>query len=82
MIDIGQSGAEAVRKCKYQIRYVATNVMGVSGRAMLAALMEGNASPEEMAELSRGRLREKRAALEQALTGRFHALHRFVLTEF
>ena len=60
---------------------VATNVMGVSGRAILAALVEGNASPEEMAELSRGRLREKRAALEQALTGRFQAHHRFVLTE-
>jgi transposase len=60
---------------------VATNVMGVSGRAILAALVEGNASPEEMAELSRGRLREKRAALEQALTGRFQTHHRFVLTE-
>jgi transposase len=60
---------------------VASNVMGVSGRAILAALVEGNANPEEMAELSRGRLREKRAALEQALTGRFQAHHRFILAE-
>lgn len=60
---------------------VATNVMGVSGRAILEALVEGSATPEAMAELSRGRLREKRAALEQALTGRLQAHHRFVLAE-
>jgi transposase len=39
---------------------VATNVMGVSGRAMLAAIVEGKANPSEMAELAKGRLREKR----------------------
>jgi transposase len=60
---------------------VASNVMGVSGRAILKALIEGNVSPEDMAQLSRGRLREKRADLEKALTGRFQAHHRFVLTE-
>ncbi len=60
---------------------VASNVMGVSGRSMLNALLDGNVSPEAMAELSRGRMREKRAELEKALTGRFQAHHRFVLTE-
>ena len=70
-----------LERANIKLASVATNVMGVSGRAILAALVEGNASPEEMAELSRGRLRDKRAALEQALTGRFQAHHRFVLTE-
>jgi transposase len=60
---------------------VASDVMGVSGRLMLAAIIEGQASPEEMAELAKGRLREKRPALVQALTGRVKAHHRFVLTE-
>jgi transposase len=36
---------------------VASNVMGASGRAMLAALVDGQTSPEAMAELAKGRLR-------------------------
>lgn len=60
---------------------VASDVMGVSGRLMLAAIIAGQASPEEMADLAKGRLREKRAALIQALSGRVQAHHRFVLTE-
>jgi transposase len=41
----------------------ATDVLGVSGQAMLRALIDGTASPEEMANLARGRLRNKRAEL-------------------
>jgi len=64
-----------------KLRSVATNVMGISARAMLQALIEGKSSPEEMAELSLGRLREKRAELSKALTGHVKPHHRFVLTE-
>lgn len=60
---------------------VATDVMGISGRAMLEAIIVGTASPEEMADLAKGRLREKRDQLVQALAGRVKAHHRFVLTE-
>lgn len=60
---------------------VATNVMGVSGRAMLQALIEGQASPEEMAELAKGRMRDKQDQLAKALEGRVKAHHRFILTE-
>jgi transposase len=60
---------------------VASDVMGVSGRAMLAALVEGQSSPVEMAELARGRLRDKRELLAKALEGRVQAHHRFVLSE-
>ena len=60
---------------------VASDVLGVSGRAMLAALIADHATPEQMADLAKGRLREKRAALIQALEGRVKAHHRFVLTE-
>lgn len=60
---------------------VASDVMGVSGRAMLAAIVEGQSSPAQMAELARGRMREKRDLLAKALEGRIQAHHRFVLTE-
>jgi transposase len=60
---------------------VASDVMGVSGKAMLAALIEGKATPEEMADLSRGQLRDKQEELAKALEGRVQAHHRFILKE-
>jgi transposase len=48
---------------------VASDVVGVSGRAMLAELARGEADPEQLADLARGTLRNKRADLEQALRG-------------
>jgi transposase len=48
---------------------VATNVLGVSGRAMLEALVGDQLNPVEMAQLARGRLRNKLPELEKALTG-------------
>src|SRR5512138_3358177 len=55
---------------------VATDVMGVSGRAILAALLTGAADPTAMAELAKGKLRATRAELERALTGRMRDHHR------
>jgi transposase len=60
---------------------VASDVMGVSGRAMLAAIVQGQSSPAEMAELARGRMRNQRDLLSKALEGRVQAHHRFVLSE-
>lgn len=58
---------------------VATNVMGVSGRQMLEALIAGVEDPEALAELARGRLRAKIPELERALSGRIRASHRLLL---
>src|ERR671916_1668440 len=58
---------------------VASNLAGVSARAMLTALVAGEADPVLLAELAQGRLRQKRAALEQALTGFVREHHRFLL---
>jgi transposase len=58
---------------------VMSDVFGVSGRAMLKALIAGSAAPEEMAALARGPLRRKRAALIDALTGGIEEHHRFLL---
>ena len=56
---------------------VASDVLGVSGRAMLGALVDGERDPEVLAQLARGVLRKKLPQLRQALQGRFgdhHAL--------
>jgi len=59
---------------------VATDVFGVSGRAILRALIDDTASPAQMAELARGRLRRKRGELAHALKGRVDDTHRFLLS--
>lgn len=58
---------------------VATDVFGVSGRAMLKTLIAGTASAEAMADLAKGQLRRKRADLVLALEGRVREHHRFLL---
>ena len=60
---------------------VASDIMGKSGRAMLAALVAGTTDTTALAELARGQLREKRADLERALRGRMGAHQRFLLAE-
>src|SRR5881409_3533478 len=60
---------------------VATDILGVSGRAMLEALVRGTSDPEVLAELARGRLRAKIPALRQALRGRFRPHHAFLVSQ-
>lgn len=58
---------------------VATDVLGVSGRSMLKALMAGEPDPEVLASLARGMLRQKILALREALAGRLTEHHAFML---
>jgi transposase len=60
---------------------VTSVVLGVSGRAILRALLSGATDPAALAELAVGRLRPKRAALERALAGEFGPHQRFLLAE-
>jgi transposase len=60
---------------------VATDILGVSGRAMLEALVRGTTDSEVLAELARGKLRAKLPALRQALRGRFRAHHAFLVSQ-
>lgn len=57
----------------------ATDVMGVSGRAMMRALIAGESDPATLADLAKGRMRPKIPALRKALTGRFREHHAFLL---
>jgi transposase len=60
---------------------VASDIMGVSAREMLVALIGGETDAAQMAELAHGRLRNKLPELEQALTGRVQRHHRFLLAQ-
>ncbi len=54
---------------------VATDIFGKSGRAMLEGLIAGERDPDALAELALGKMRPKRTALKEALTGRFDGHH-------
>src|SRR3954466_8642663 len=58
---------------------VASDILGVSGRAMLDALVSGTTDPQVLADLAKGRLREKIPALREALEGRFEAHHALIM---
>jgi transposase len=78
---------EVNRLCKVledtglKLTTVVSDVMGVSGRAMLAALVEGTTDPTVLAELARGRLRKKLPELGRALQGRFRRHHAFLVEQ-
>ena len=59
---------------------VATDILGVSGRAILDALVAGTTDPQLLAELARGRLRAKIPALREALVGRFDPQHALIVS--
>ena len=63
-----------------KISSVATDIFGVSGRQMLAALIAGERDPEGLAELAKQRLRARIPQLREALVGRFDAHHAELLS--
>jgi transposase len=58
-----------------------TDIFGVSGRDMLAALIAGERKPDALAEMARGKMRRKLPMLEEAFTGRFTDHHAFLLAK-
>ena len=78
---------EVNRLCKVledsglKLTSVLTDVMGVSGRAMLTAMVEGTTDPAILAELARGRLRKKLPELRRALQGHFRRHHAFLIEQ-
>jgi len=58
---------------------VVTDILGVSARRMLEAMIQGETDPKVLANLAKGRLRNKLPALEKALVGRMTSHHRFLL---
>jgi len=68
-----------LERANIKLASVISDIMGVSGRAMLEALIAGRATPAAMAELAKRRMRSKIPLIEQALTGVVHAHHRQLL---
>lgn len=62
-----------------KLSVVASDIFGMSGRDMLAALIAGQRDPKVLAQLARGRMRGKLTVLEEAFTGRFNQHHGFLL---
>jgi transposase len=60
---------------------VASDILGVSGRAMLDALVTGTTDPEVLANLAKGKLRQKIPALRLALVGRFDGEHALIVSQ-
>ena len=62
-----------------KLSVVASDIFGVSGRAMMAALIAGERDPKVLAQLARSRMRAKIGRLEEAFNGHFDDHHRFLL---
>jgi transposase len=71
-----------MEQANLKLSSVASNALGVSGRHMLEAVIKGQDSPEQLAQLARGKLKNKIPQLVQALEGRVRPHHRFLLAEF
>jgi hypothetical protein len=71
----GQRLGKVLEDTGIRLGSVATDILGVSGRAMLQALVAGTREPAVLAELAKGRLRAKLPALREALEGHFRPHH-------
>src|SRR5215471_5652423 len=72
---------KVIESANIKLAQVASDALGVSGRAMLRALSEGENDADKMAQMARGALRQKEAQLRRALTGKLTPSQRFVLKE-
>jgi transposase len=78
-VQIVVANAQHMETANIKLSSVATDVLGVSGRLILKALAKGEATPQQMAELAKRRLRSKIPQLELALEGKMEDHHRFLL---
>jgi transposase len=82
---VSEVGAEKNRveklleDAQIKLSVVATDIFGVSGRAMMAALIAGQRDPKTLAQMARTRLRAKIPQLEEAFIGHFEDHHAFLL---
>ena len=71
----GTSSAKLLEDALIKLSTVATDIFGKSGRDMIEALIAGQRDPKQLADLARGRMRVKHAALVEAMDGRFDDHH-------
>ena len=84
---VAQANAEKNRveklleDAQIKLSVVATDIFGVSGRAMMAALIAGQRDPTTLAQMARTRMRAKIPQLEEAFVGHFEDHHAFLLSQ-
>lgn len=76
---VGNRIHKVLEDANIKLSSVASEVLGVSGRRMIRALIEGQADPVRLAEMARGVLRKKIPQLVQAMHGHLTEHHRFML---
>jgi transposase len=70
---------KTVEDTNLKLTQVMSNIVGLSGRAILNALIAGETDPHRLADLTGGRLKATRAELLEALHGRVTEHHRFMI---
>jgi transposase len=73
-----QRAEKLLEDAQIKLSVVATDIFGVSGRDMMAALVAGERNPKVLAQLARRTLRKKITLLEEAFTGHFTGHHAFL----
>lgn len=81
-VQVGNRLRKVLEDANVKLDSVASNTLGVSGRLMIQALMEGEQDPSVLAQMARGRLRSKQAELTAALEGQMRPHHRFLLRQW
>jgi transposase len=76
-----QRAEKLLEDAQIKLSVVASDIFGVSGREMMAALIAGRHGPHELAQMARGRMRAKISALEEAFRGHFTDHHGFLLAK-
>jgi len=72
---------KVLQDANIKLSSVASDIVGVSSRAILEAILSGESSPEVLAELAKGKLRSKRPQLAKALEGLLQPHHRFLIEQ-
>jgi transposase len=70
---------KTLEDCNIKLSSVATDILGVSGRAMIESIIAGEKDPNKLAEFARRKLRAKIPELKIALEGRVSDHHKFML---
>jgi transposase len=70
---------KTLKDANLKLTHAMSDIVGTSGRGILAALIAGETDPQRLADLTQGRLKAPRAALVDALHGRVTDHHRFLL---
>jgi len=81
-VRIGNRIRKVLEDANVKLSSVMSDVMGVSGREMLRAMVRGETDPAALAQLARKRLRGKIPVLQQAATGTLNQHHRFLIEQW